>query len=226
MAGFVSTVSQWAEFSRKWEQAINEAGIPCFHMADFVARVRPFDKLTDLQREQLMRRLVMLINQYALASFDMAVLQSDFDEMLSEYKDTIRSSWTYLTMMSINGVMFWSRMQSHLEPIHFIFDRGDRYSNEFNAAFAHWLAKKPTFSKEMLLGDFVLADRCAQIPLQAADMFAWEVLKYRANKLTNPATAMRGSLKQLLKTPLFSIFANRKWLARCAAKFSMPIRFE
>jgi hypothetical protein len=222
MAGYVSTVSNWVEFSEKWTRTIRKAGIPCFHMTDFVARVPPFDHLSESERGRLMRRLVRLINKYALASFDMAIHKPDFEKVFGKHRKAVPTPWTYLSLMVLGGVRKWSLMSGRTKPIPYIFDRGDRYSDEFKKGFDKVIAVSPNYANHMLIGDFVLADRCKRIPLQAADVLAWETWRYRCSTLTQENPVLRKSYEALLKTPKFSVLANEEFLAKHVRLDSEP----
>jgi hypothetical protein len=218
MVGYVSTVPQWVKFSRLWVQAINKAGISCFHMTDFVARVPPFDKLTESERGRLMRRLVRLMNKYPLMSFDVSMLKSDFEELFKEREHIIRSPWVWLAISVASAVGSWARMSGHSEPIAFFFDRGDKYSGEFKNAYDFLLKDQSELFKQIVanfqLGPLVLGDRCREVPLQAADVFAYETWRYRSSALKKPDAVMRRSFQYLTKSPHFSQFIDREWLSQ------------
>jgi hypothetical protein len=225
MAGYISTVTKWSEFVRKWRQTINKAGISCFHMTDFVARVPPFDKLNETERGRLMRRLVRLMNRYSVASFDLSMLKTDYEEVLLDHqKKVVRSPWIFLALLSMSAVRICAEQLNYSEPIPLLFDRGDRYSGEFKQAYDFWFDHEgDNFIKQFSLGSLTFADRCERNPLQAADVFAYETWRYRSAALKNSDTVKRKSFEQLLRQARYSMFFDRATLSKIMDANEWPI---
>jgi hypothetical protein len=65
-AGYSSSPEIWALFTKEWLAILDRYHLDFLHMAEFVARAEPFDKLDNDERLSLMTALVACINRFDL----------------------------------------------------------------------------------------------------------------------------------------------------------------
>ena len=64
IAGYVSKVSQWAEFTREWQEVLDEYNLKHFHMTDFLSREhKTYKSLDKTAKDRLLSKLVAIINR-------------------------------------------------------------------------------------------------------------------------------------------------------------------
>jgi len=86
VAGFVTDVDAWERFSEEWQDALDQAGIELFHMADFENRQGPFKEWADNEREENLNRFLTIIKKHTANgnSVGWAIPKEKFDSIFSE----------------------------------------------------------------------------------------------------------------------------------------------
>jgi Protein of unknown function (DUF3800) len=210
MSGYVAGVEQWIDFSRNWQDVLKpyseKYGIDCFHMTDFEARQPPFDKLGKHERINLIESLIRIINSRIQYGVGVGFLQADFDRAFKGMEDMVCGAWGLCASICLTVLHSWADLKSYDEPFAYIFEQGARHSGAFKAAYDKSQIEAKA-GKEYRLGSFTLDDRRRALPLQAADILAYEAYKYNYNLIHNPHIAVRKSLDKLLRMPHYEYFA-------------------
>jgi hypothetical protein len=84
-ACYVSTVEQWTECKRNWDEANQREHFGVFHMADFVARQKQFkapEWQDDAKRDRTIGALVNLIKTRVQHGFAALVEKSAYDDVV------------------------------------------------------------------------------------------------------------------------------------------------
>ena len=64
--GYSATPEVWAAFTLEWSEVLVRHGLKYFHMAEYVARAKPFDRFDEQERISLMSSLIGVINRHDL----------------------------------------------------------------------------------------------------------------------------------------------------------------
>jgi hypothetical protein len=83
-ACYVSDVRRWTAYQSAWRSILMEAGIAehGFHMADFVARAKPYDAWSDEKRDRVLHALLSVVKKYAYEGAIAAVVKPDYDRLV------------------------------------------------------------------------------------------------------------------------------------------------
>jgi len=210
MAGYLSTVEEWAEFSNRWVAVLHRYDLDCFHMADFNGGYQEFDGRHETERRELLNELTLLIRKYTqvgiVTSFNMADYESVMQEN-SAYK--IVKPYMLCAMMCINSVNIWAEMNDYTESIPFVFDRGARYSGQFKEAYDFYLKRHSAEAREYRFGSFVLEDKRRFIPIQAADVLAYGSYRLKYNEVVSRPNPIRYKMRRIMKAPLMKTHFGR-----------------
>lgn len=179
VAGFLSSANDWIEFSRLWEERLQQDCITCFHATDFRTSHGEFEswRNQESRRRKLLGDLVDLIKSHAYRQFGCVVEFTYKDclspEMLNRFAI---NAYTLAARTCFRDVEWWARAERTCSPIEYVFEDGDvgkgllieRLERDGfqTPAFKY---KKDTWKKGIFNPKFV--------PLQACDLWAYEIFQ-------------------------------------------------
>jgi hypothetical protein len=208
-ACYISTAEQWGHFQRNWEEANIRERFGVFHMADFVSKQGQFSAPEwdeQEKRDRTIRALINLIKTRALIGFSGAVVKSAFDEVIVDSKLREKygdNHYAFVVRLCTVLVDRWRQKHKYEAPVQYVFDRQSKGKGEINALFGKLLlGEKDAMRRYGVYKDcWSFQDKEKVIPLQAADIWAWENFRYMRD------CALSTGLK---KTPRRSYLALRE----------------
>ena len=231
-AGFIAPMLQWEHFAKDWKAADADEGFGVFHMADFVARQKQFalpEWQDDRKRDRTLRRLINIIATRSNLGFMTVVEKSAYDDevpdALREKRKLGRNHYTFAVRMSMAKILKWRMKYRHKEPIKFVFDQMSKGKGEINAVFEEALREGD--EKALLHGisrdaGWSFESKDKTLPLQAADILAWETLHYmQKTYLPSGKDPMRKSYRALVgisEPGYHSRDTLRRFVAPCGQK--------
>ena len=177
LAGWVATVDQWEYFEKKWQEALKEHEVPYLHMKEFAPRIKPFKKYKkdEAGRVALLQSLIKVMAGAQLEGVASVVKMADLLYFNDRHHDDINSyAFNLHTCMNIISdrwpdtiVEMWLDRTNKIGPkinkaIEYC--KSDRYWGDYSDKLIPIpLPKELNFKKV--------------IPIQAADLLAWELRK-------------------------------------------------
>jgi hypothetical protein len=188
-ACFIATVEQWGHFIREWEEVKALEKFDTFHMADFVAKQKRFAEKEwqdETKRDRTIKRLINIIvtrkRMGFVAAVDKDAYDSEVPEDLREKHKWGKSHYTFAVHMCMGQLVKWRQKYNYQEPIQFIFDRMGKGKGEINSVFESILKEgedKAAYYHGITRGlGWSFQNKDVFLPLQAADILAWESLHY------------------------------------------------
>lgn len=184
-------------FSQEWQAVLSHYGLPCFHSADFNSRYPPFDKLGDREWEQVRQELLSVALRHVQTIVLSALKTKDYEEALIDcgLTETI-SKYAICGIACMSIVHDWAERHSHTGRIPFLFDHWKGHVHSFSQSYLY-ARKKPGFADKFRLGGLTFEDKKEFVPLQAADIIAYEGYKRCSNWLDYHNPQPRFFLKEL-----------------------------
>jgi hypothetical protein len=222
-ACFVADVVQWEHFVKDWNEANEVEKFGTFHMAAFVAKQKQFalpEWQDEEKRDRTLKRLITIIKTRRRMGFFAVVEKSGYDAevppgMRERYK-LGNSHYSFAVRMVMAQVLKWRRKYGYREPIQFVFDQMSKGKGEINAIFEKALnegdeqALVHGISRE---AGWSFQSKSEVVPLQAADVLAWESLHdMRSVFLAGRGEARRKSFQALLEGPIYRGFHDAQTL--------------
>jgi hypothetical protein len=232
-ACFIAPILQWEHFERDWKTANDSEGFGVFHMADFVAKQAQFaapEWLDETKRDRTLKRLINIINTRRQVGFYAVVEKAGYDAEVPQpmrgAHDLGNNHYSFAVRMCMAKVLKWRMRYGYKDPVKFVFDRMSKGAGEINAIFeqalkegdekalAHGISREVGWSFE---------NKSKFIPLQAADILAWEALYHmRRVFLAHSQTARRKSFQalseRLTEGGYHDSDSMRKWVAHVRAR--------
>lgn len=242
MAGFVAPALLWEDFSGKWQTVLDRFDLKeAFHMKDFAHFQGQFEhgwkgKENKARREDLFGSLVKEILDLNPVPIGAMVSVEDFNSLSECQRNSFHTPYHLAFQTCTRGAALEGI--SHNERVAMVY----AYNQEFGAILPkeiysvdqagnaeklwHAIRTMTDFGKGM--GGYSSDTPQNMIPLQAADLFAYELAKEFENLLVRPNDNMRWGLQQLLSlvdfpTALIRLF-DRKELLRTVKEGQFPCR--
>ena len=186
---YISTLEQWTEFKRNWDEANAREHFGVFHMADFVAKKKPFDtpEWNDQpKRDRTIRALINIIKTRARIGFSAVVVKSVYDEIIvnGKLKDKFGDNhYAFAVRLCTAMVNRWREKHGYAEPVQYVFDRLSKGKGDINALFEKLVTGgQNAMNRYGVFKDcWSFQDKAEVVQLQAADIWAWENYRYMVN---------------------------------------------
>lgn len=198
LGGYISTDKQWMKFQREWGEVLNDAGIPFFHMAKFEARKKEYEGWSNEKRIQILRRLHSIIKKRVFAGFAVTLVLSDYEEIMTdEIRGYFGNPHQFVTIACMQHIMMWLREQNYKENISYVFESGSGYDADVMRMIAGIINDEKQ-ADAYRVNSCSIENKRKFLPLQAADILAYEVTKVHAREIDSGNTRpIRQSIKNL-----------------------------
>jgi hypothetical protein len=193
IAGYWGGHGQWVKFERQWKKVLDKYRVPEFHAKQYWARdekrerVGPYKGWDDDRRREFLFSLLIVIGNHKIYPFAYGVRRSEWNKQTPEERQVFCGSSGRL--QAPNNPMFMAfstgvlRTLRHCDSgvlMNFVFDS---HRNTDAWATICYGELKNLMSREgregaRSLGDLTFADSQRALPLQAADLLAYEAYQY------------------------------------------------
>jgi hypothetical protein len=203
VAGYVSTPEAWTRFEADWRAALDDFGIDMFHMSDFENRAGDFQRWPNELRQERLARLIRIINTNVIASFGTTIMCSQYaDTFSSEAHRFVGGPYglaAVMVMMDLGKIL---RLTGALGSIAYVFESGALGAGQVLQVFTA-NEQNPKQKEEMRLLSLRFENKRDFVPLQAADILAYELYKHLPRQLgVEPwSRGPRHSLRMLANVP-------------------------
>ena len=217
----MATHSAWDRFIPRWRQMLCDTGpypVDAFHAADVEARRPPFDGWSDKAREDLVQNALNLIADKSLCQNLYAISCSfvlpDYHLLAQGKKSSVADHYERCyRVLYQNIVSRWV-----FNGIEFVFDEKEKVKGRVQSHFyrvKEQLDEMPDYRGKLESCSF--QDDREAVPLQAADLLAYEVRRRIWERLKNPNAPVRDAYQRIKES--FAVRPNeppyRERLFRC-----------
>jgi len=186
IAGYAGPMESFSSFADEWQALLREnPALEYLKGKEANSLTGQFSGWTETERTARVLRFIDLIRKFGLIALSFAVPYREFNEILREPKGIMRYPYPVAFATMVAWLMTSAVQKSELEQIELIFDQG--MIGRERAIQAAYEGIKGSLSKEMLgllAGRPRFEDDKRYLPLQAADLLAWNVRRDCAEQLT------------------------------------------
>jgi len=204
MAGFVAPLGHWTIFEERWKGALKNAGlVEPFHMREFAHSTGQFEswKGKEELRQLFLGYLLKTIQETQADPVGAIVSINDFHNLTSSQQSSFGGDPYYIAFQKCTrGAASSALFEAKEEQVAMVF----AFQSEFKGrAEQLWYAMKKSPKVESIIaermGSYASSTPAKMCQLQAADLFAYELLKEFENQITRPGDKMRYGMRQILK---------------------------
>jgi hypothetical protein len=195
VAGFVSNMTQWEAFSQKWQQALDASHIDYMHMADFESRQGQFKGWSEDDKRDLLSRLLPIINEHTFYSIGCTVQKSLFDSIVSD-----RSKKILGDAYGVAALLCWRHLGvdfGRKEVDGWIDCTMEAGAKEWGKLHELFNEQSQSWREMHRIRGLASRNKRLFLPLQAADILAYELYKQSARQFGQETRRMRYPLEVL-----------------------------
>lgn len=230
MAGFVAPAGVWEVFSKAWQATLDNACLKePFHMKEFAHFRGQFRGWTKADRELLSGELLRHIRETRATPVGAIVSLRDYESLTQAQQRHFADPYFVAFQTATRGATLEATgyPPSETEPISMVYSYNKEYgTNNGGRAEKMWHMVKGGWDRGNLMGSYTSSTPGELCPLQAADIFAYELSHDFERIIKCPAAPMRWGLRQILgmyAIPLPQIrFLDRRALLRFIRGSPLP----
>jgi hypothetical protein len=184
VGGWISTVEKWTQFNFAWKEMLGLHNARIFHASELESRKGRYSAWSKEQKRAFQGDAYAMIERLALTAISSVVVKTDFDHqfLFENYKEgAIGAYYNFCMIHCMGSVAAWANAQHYNGEIAYIFEAGDEGERRANAGLAETLEDPEKKSKFRMGSDSFLPKENAG-PLQAADIWVYEICKYAENR--------------------------------------------
>ena len=207
LAGYVAHAATWFEVSRLWRHALGRAGVPSLHMVDLAAGRKAFKEWDSSRRRDLLAELIDILEANRVVgvgagvekvAYQRAIVDSGF---LSSSQLT-KGWWKTPYLIAFQDVLVECLTASEALPksetLSVVVENQPEFSGRARLVFEQ-VRDKPHVPGPNRLASISFASKTEAIPLQAADLLAYELRKGHHQFTQSEGRPPRVSLQRLGK---------------------------
>jgi hypothetical protein len=199
VAGYVFADEEVLRFTAEWNELLAEYGLPYLHMKDFVHSRGPFKGLARADRDGLYPRLIAVLRARLAHGIVISMSEREYEAVVPrELRREFESAYAVCSFLSFVAVQRWADRERYDGPIAYTFEAGDEHASEA-ARHMQGLAQDPIARAVTRYDSHSFASRESAVPLQAADVLAWEWTKHVRDTVMRRARPTRKSLHELAR---------------------------
>lgn len=195
VAGLISTPASWEHLTKEWQRALCDEGVQEFHATDCAVGAGEYDGWNRERRNAFYKRMTGIAAQWATGRTWTAVIMHDYRQIL---KDGL--PYALGAMGCASRICRYSLGLGGKPFVPYVFEQGGRDSGEILKAFSE--LREREHSNLYHMGPLTIGTRSEFLPLQAADLHAYEVYKYFSDQLERRNRPTRRSFGRLLDVPV------------------------
>jgi Protein of unknown function (DUF3800) len=186
-ACLIARDDSWEALTGDWEEARLEAGFDDFHMADFIMKMKPpYSSWDDAKRERVYRKLARIIGKHIERGYSVAVSKAAFDAHVSAaLKSQVgEHHYTFAIRTCIGNMRQWRLNNGG--NFQFVFDWMDKGKSKTEVANIYDkldVAIRAEHGLPRTRDGWGFQHKEDFPPLQAADIFAWNVYNATVNRV-------------------------------------------
>jgi len=215
VCGWLSTAALWEQFEIDWRLLLASYNVPYFHMKEFSQSTGPFKKWKDAEvtRKRFISEAIDITRHRLQQCFFCSVKYPVYEAMDRAHAlhEILPSPYAVAGRACVAQLTFWQKNKAH-EDVEFIFEDGGPDKRGLNQAMqAKHRLPDPIYKPSRDMKD----GRKGLVQLQAADLMAYELRKYRVELVGGTGRPIRKSFYELLKAEiLFMAVLNERNVTR------------
>ena len=230
MAGFVAPRGAWVNFEAHWQDALKNAGLnEPFHMREFAHSIGQFRnwKGKEELRRRFLGRLLEIILETGAKPIGAVVSLRDFETLTEAQQLQFKNPYFVCFQTCTRGAAIRAVFEHPGETVDMVYALNTEFgTNREGLAERLWQAIKENYEHRNRMGAYCSSTPAEKCPLQAADLFAYELCHEFENQINRPTDSMRWALGQILRMyriplPQIRLF-DRKELLRMIEESRFP----
>jgi|SRR5271157_1706638 len=196
VAGYAFAVPQARKFTKDWSRLFSDYG--GFHMNEFAHRRKGFAGMSDNEHARLMREAVRIINARMTAGVAVSCRLSEMQALSPAWIRGFGHAYPVCCHWAMNALCLVLRSEGISDSIAYFFEKGHPHEAEARD-FVKTASLSPELKKMYRHESDHFIPKSDAVALQAADLLAWEWVKFKDETLDQNLRRLRKSLRALFE---------------------------
>lgn len=194
VAGYTFAPPQARKFVKEWSRLFSST---TFHMVDLVAGRKQFKDMQRQERDRLLKEAIVIIKRRISIGVAMSCNVHEMRQLSPRWIRGFGDAYPVCCYMSMAALGDKIRKSNSHERVTYIFEAGHTFEAEAND-FVRNAIRSPELRERFRYHGHAFLPKSDAVPLQAADLFAWEWAKFRDETVEREIRPARLSLRALL----------------------------
>ncbi len=214
VAGYLATTEMWTLFNQRWVSLLQRYQVKQSHRADLENFQGEFVDWDPPRRTEFLKKAHTIIRCCTHTGIGVALIKKDFEEAIPQH-DLLRKYgiFGWCAHGCLAGVNRWCKEKKLNEPIEYMFEAGTVGQSQLNTTLSTLYKHLPSREQNRIKGWSFYGKEI--LPLQAADVVAYEYFKFIRNELVdNRKRPIRRSARNLIRpheAPFFRHFDKKSF---------------
>jgi len=195
VAGYSFTSTHARKFSKDFHALFQPYG--GLHMKELVSKKKAYKGISDTKRDGLIKEAVRLVTEHFSYGAAVAVNIHEFNRYAPSQVRGFGHAYPFLCHAVMMAMVTVAKTHNDQNKIHYIFEDGHPRENEARFLVA-LMTSTPELKEFYRYHGYSFLPKSDAIPLQAADLLAWEVGKFKTETLDTDARPPRLSLMRMI----------------------------
>ncbi len=196
LAGFIIEKTACVSLDLEWAEILAQFNLPYFRMSACAHGVEPFDKLTMDERIAVEKLCIAAIKRHITYGIALTVEPKRFDAIMPNSPE-IGSAYTLCAHACLTAVRGWANKTGYNGDIAYFFESGHKSQSEANALMNRLFERK-NLRDEHRYVSHTFADKGKVLPLQAADLIAWQWFTDHKRRMAGKKPEPRKDCRELM----------------------------
>lgn len=186
MGGLISTQAKWELLRLEWQNALNDYGLPYFHMVEYAHSSGVFRvwKGSENRRKSMLGCFLKIIQDINPIPFGAMLIVSDFNLLTKDQKNVFCGHYDTVFQDAINQALYvtavdHNNMYAGRTPVEFRFEHKAGIENRARHVFNRFQTI-PNMKERLASIHFPSTQE--DVAVQAADLVAYEIFKYFSDR--------------------------------------------
>jgi len=199
VAGYLATVHQWEIFKQRWATLLKNYGVTKMRRADLENFQGEFKGWEPSRRTEFIIKAQSIIRKYTYTGIGQVLVKKDFEENIPERVSSLMGGpYGFCGYHCMRAVGEWCDDRKYDGRVHYVFEAGTEGSVELNKMLDALYKRSPLHEDKLRLSGWSFEDKNT-VPLQSADVIAYEMLKVGENHIVTKGRKTRKSLIGLFR---------------------------
>jgi Protein of unknown function (DUF3800) len=208
VAGFAFAKPQVRKFNKEWSELFCAYGFS--HMTDLHARQEQFDGIDDNEASRLCIEAINIINKRTTFGVAVGCDLSEIEDFLPKHIEGFGDAYPFCCHVAMQMLGTLVRESGSEEEIAYVFESGHEYAKEAHR-FMGLTDVSPELKEAYRHRSHAFVGKEDAVPLQAADIFAWEYARYWDLTVRRGQIRMRKSLASVLSSGFATTQLNKRY---------------
>lgn len=190
VAGYVANAYHWERFNSKWKSLLRDYRVKILRRSDLESLKGEYSDWDKEKQIEFLKRAHFVIKKTGSVPISSCVVKDDFERIIpKDLKEILGGVYGWCAHDCLMKVEHWCDQKKYKGRIFYVFEAGTKGHGQIDLAMRLFY-RVPVYKKRFRIQGWTFHDK-TMLPLQAADVIAYEVFKFGENEILDDTKRRR-----------------------------------